>query len=163
MDAGISEDIEGNVRPFNFPSVDNNGELPDFDIGAYETVATMQGELTVIPHTINCSSKGQSILILIRLSKEIPSNVIDIYEQLVLYPGAIEATRQYCVPSGRQAQSNVKTYAVFDKIIFLDTMQDNDNSEITVVGVLTSGEYFYCTDTVRIISGGSGLRKGHHD
>jgi hypothetical protein len=154
IDAGIYEDIDGNVRPFNFPGVDNNGELPDFDIGAYETVATMQGELMVIPRTINCSSQRQTILTLIRQSKEISTNVIDIYEQLVLYPGAIEATRQYLVPTGRPAQSNVKIYAVFDKAKFLDAMQDNEHSEITVLGVLTSGEYFYCTDTVRVISGG---------
>lgn len=158
MDAGIYEDIDGNVRPFNFPGVDNNGELSGFDIGAYETVATMQGQLMVIPHTINCSSQRQTILALIRQSKEISRNVIDIYEQLVVYPGPIEATSQYSVPTGRPAQSNVKIYAVIDKAKLLDAMQDNDNSEITVVGVLTSGEYFYCTDTVRIISGGSGLR-----
>lgn len=163
MDAGIFEDIDGNVRPFVFPGVDNNGELPDFDIGAYETVATMQGELSVIPRTINCSSQRQSILALIRQSKKISSNVIDIYEQIFLYPGAIEATRQYCVPTGRPAQSNAKIYAVFDKAKLLDAIQDNDNSEITVVGVLTSGEYFYCTDNVRIIKGGSGLSKGHND
>ena len=162
-DAGIYEDIDGNDRPFNFPGVDNNGELSDFDIGAYETIATMQGELSVIPRTINCSSQRQTILALIRQSKQISRNVIDIYEQLVLYPGPIGATRQYCVPAGRPDNSNVKTYAVFDKAIFLDAMQNNDNSEITVVGVLTTGEYFYCTDNVRIISGGSGLRKGHHD
>jgi predicted outer membrane repeat protein len=163
MDAGIYEDIDGNVRPFNFPGVDNNGDLPDYDIGAYETVATMQGELIIIPHTINLSSQGQSILALIRPSTEIPRNVIDIYEPLVLYPGPIEVTKQYLVPAGRPANSNVKTYAVFEKVKFLDAIQDNDNSEITVVGVLTSGEYFYCTDTVRIISGGSGLSKGHND
>lgn len=36
VDAGIYTDIEGSVRPFDYPGVDNNGELPDFDMGAYE-------------------------------------------------------------------------------------------------------------------------------
>jgi hypothetical protein len=38
MDAGVDTDIEGNIRPLDFPDVDNNGDLPEFDIGAYEVV-----------------------------------------------------------------------------------------------------------------------------
>ncbi|HUS72765.1 MAG TPA: choice-of-anchor Q domain-containing protein, partial [Sedimentisphaerales bacterium] len=38
MDAGVYTDIEGQIRPIDFPDVDNNGELPEFDIGAYETI-----------------------------------------------------------------------------------------------------------------------------
>ncbi len=30
------DDIEGAVRPFDFPGVNHNGSLPDFDMGAYE-------------------------------------------------------------------------------------------------------------------------------
>lgn len=163
MDAGIYEDIDGNVRPFNFPGVDNNGELSDFDIGAYETVATMQGELMVIPRTINCSSQKQTILALIRQSKEISTNVIDIYEPFVLYPGEIEANSQFCVPTGQTDRSNVKIYAVFDKAKLLAAIQDNEHSEITVVGLLKSGEYFYCTDNVRIINARNSHRKDVYD
>ncbi|MHC4157838.1 MAG: right-handed parallel beta-helix repeat-containing protein [Planctomycetota bacterium] len=35
-DAGVYTDIEGTERPFDYPGVDNNGDLPDFDMGAYE-------------------------------------------------------------------------------------------------------------------------------
>jgi len=38
IDAGLYTDIEDNNRPFDFPDVDNNGSLPDFDIGAYEAI-----------------------------------------------------------------------------------------------------------------------------
>jgi hypothetical protein len=38
VDAGVDDDIEGNIRPIDFPDVDNNGDLPEFDIGAYEAV-----------------------------------------------------------------------------------------------------------------------------
>jgi hypothetical protein len=39
IDAGVYADIEGNIRPFDFPGVDNNGPfLPEFDIGAYEAI-----------------------------------------------------------------------------------------------------------------------------
>ncbi len=35
---GVLDDLLGTLRPFDFPGVDNNGVLPDFDIGAYEAV-----------------------------------------------------------------------------------------------------------------------------
>ena len=60
-DAGVYEDIEGNVRPFDFPAIDNNGELPDFDMGAYEAVA-IQGELKILPRTVNRRSEGGDVL-----------------------------------------------------------------------------------------------------
>ena len=41
MDAGVYTDIEGQIRPIDFPEVDNNGDLPEFDIGAYEAVPSM--------------------------------------------------------------------------------------------------------------------------
>ena len=37
-DGGVYTDIEGNPRPFDVQDIDNNGSLPDFDIGAYEYV-----------------------------------------------------------------------------------------------------------------------------
>jgi hypothetical protein len=40
-DAGVYTDIEGNIRPFDFPGVNNNGELPDFDMGAYEAIVLL--------------------------------------------------------------------------------------------------------------------------
>lgn len=45
IDAGINEgapdtDFEGDHRPYDVPDVDNNGDLPEFDIGADEYVPT---------------------------------------------------------------------------------------------------------------------------
>ncbi|MBN1816139.1 MAG: right-handed parallel beta-helix repeat-containing protein [Sedimentisphaerales bacterium] len=36
MDAGVTVDLEGAYRPYDVPDVDNNGALPDYDMGAYE-------------------------------------------------------------------------------------------------------------------------------
>ncbi|UCF43879.1 MAG: hypothetical protein JSV99_02860, partial [Planctomycetota bacterium] len=35
-DAGVYTDIEGTPRPYDYPDIDNNAGLPDFDMGAYE-------------------------------------------------------------------------------------------------------------------------------
>jgi len=38
MDAGVYLDITGQLRPFDYLGIDNNGSLPEFDVGAYETI-----------------------------------------------------------------------------------------------------------------------------
>lgn len=48
MDAGVYTDIEGQIRPIDFPDVDNNDELPEFDIGAYETVPPTPYKIAVM-------------------------------------------------------------------------------------------------------------------
>jgi hypothetical protein len=52
MDVGVDTDIEGNIRPIDLPDVDNNGDLPEFDIGAYEVslyeIAIMRIEKAII-------------------------------------------------------------------------------------------------------------------
>ena len=151
-DAGVYSDIEGNIRPFDFPGVDNNGELPDFDMGAYEAVAATQGKLIILPRTINHSRQGQRILALIHLPEPIVKDDVDVYQPLVLYPGAIEAADQSVIPPDGRTQGNVKILAVFDKADLLTAIPDNGNVELTIVGRFISGRYFYGTDKIRIIS-----------
>lgn len=159
IDAGVYEDIDDNNRPFNFPGVDNNGELPDFDMGAYEAVATTQCELIILPRTVNHCEGGERILAVIRLPELFVKHDIDAYEPLILYPGAIEAAEQYIIPPSEEAKSNVRIHAVFDKaelvaplVLFAkQSSGDNSDVELTVVGRFLSGEYFYGTDEIRII------------
>ncbi|MHC4641163.1 MAG: right-handed parallel beta-helix repeat-containing protein [Planctomycetota bacterium] len=163
MDAGIYEDIDGNVRPFDFPGVDNNGDLPDFDIGAYENVLTIQGRLTIIPRTISYSGRGQKILAVMHLPEQLNKDEINVDEKLVLYPGQIFATTQRIVPTSTQEHKNIRLYAVFDKTKFINVITENGDVSVTVIGRSISGEYFYGTDTVKINSRRNGLRMGVYD
>ncbi len=147
-DTDVYTDIEGNVRPFDFPGADNNGGLPDFDIGAYEVIARPEGELHILPRTI--SRQGQRMLAAFGLPEPISGGDIDIYEPLVLYPGAVEAVDQNL--QYKPAQSEVKIHAVFDKAELLSAAPGDGDIEVTVIGRFISGHYFYCTDQVRIIN-----------
>jgi parallel beta-helix repeat protein len=151
-DAGVYEDPDGNIRPFNFPGVDNNGELPDFDMGAYEAAATTQARLTILPSTINRSSLSQKIMLVLHLSDSIHKDDIDMHKKVIIFPGAIETAEQHLIPPGREAQSNVRIHAVFDKVELLANVPDDGDVEFTAIGRLVSGKYFYDTGTVRIIS-----------
>ncbi|MBA7693385.1 hypothetical protein ES703_101966 [subsurface metagenome] len=84
---------------------------------------------------------------------------------LLLYPGAIEPIRQRVIESRRQGAS---IFALFDKAELMDIVNDNGSVELQVVGQLKTGQYFYGTDTVRIIgprndNNGNGRpgRRGH--
>ncbi|MBW8042491.1 MAG: S8 family serine peptidase [Planctomycetes bacterium] len=160
IDAGVYEDIDGNIRPFDFPGVDSNDETLNFDMGAYEAVATMQSGLFILPRTINRGRVGEKILAVMRLPEPIVKDDIDAHVPLVLYPGAVKATEQYLIPPGREAKSNVIIHAVFNKAELVASLVrfaeqssgDNGDVELTVVGRFGTGEYFYGTDTVRVIS-----------
>jgi hypothetical protein len=151
-DAGIYEDIKGNVRPFDFPGIDNNGELPDFDMGAYEAVATMQGELLIQPNKVNLNARSKKIFAVIRLPELVVGDDIDMSEPFVLYPGRIEASEQKLLLSDETEGDGVRIRAVFDRAGLLAAMPDQDNIEVTVIGRFLSGEYFYGTDNIRIVS-----------
>jgi subtilisin family serine protease len=152
IDAGIYEDIDGNIRPSNFPGVDNNGELPDFDMGAYESVVETQAKLTILPHTINRSPLSQTNMVVVHLPEPIHKDDIDIHEKLIIFPGAIEAAEQRLIPPGWEAQSNVRIHAIFDKAELLEVMPDDGDVEVIAIGRFVSGKFFYGTGTVRIIS-----------
>ena len=152
IEAGVYEDIDGNVRPFDFPGVDNNGELPDFDMGACEALATTQCEFIILPRTIIRSGGGERISAIMRLPELIVKDDIDAYEPLVLYPGAIEATEQHLIPPSIEAKSNTRIHAVFDKAELITAVTENGNVELTVAGRFVTGKFFYGTDTIRIIS-----------
>jgi predicted outer membrane repeat protein len=147
-DAEVYTDIEGNVRPFDFPGADNNGGLPDFDMGAYEVIARPEGEMNILPRTI--SRQGQRILAALRLPEPITGDDVDMHEPLVLYPGAVEATEQNL--QYKPAQSEVRIHAVFDKAELLSPAPGDGDIEVTVIGRFISGQYFYCTDQVGIIN-----------
>jgi hypothetical protein len=163
MDAGIFEDIDGNVRPFDLPGVDNNGDLPDFDIGAYETSLAIQCQLTILPKTINDNGRGKKILAVMRLPEQMNKGEIVVNEKLVLYPGQIVATAQKLVPVSTQVHSSIKIYGIFDKTKVIDALSGDGDVSITVIGRCISGEYFYGSDAVKINRRSNGRRKGVYD
>jgi predicted outer membrane repeat protein len=149
-DAEIYEDIEGNVRPSDFPGADNNGGLADFDMGAYETFAVPKGEVSIFPRTVNRSSRGQKVSAVLYMPEPIAGGKIDMSEPLVLYPGAVEASEQKL--QDEQTESGVSVRAFFDRAEMLADMPDNGETEVTIVGRFITGEYFYCTDEIKVVS-----------
>jgi len=146
-DANNYSDIEGNARPFDFPGVDNNGELPEFDMGAYELVP-VEAKMQLTPQTLNCSGKGKWVKAHITIAEGFYPEDVDVNEPAIAYP--MEAESEYITVLGGD-KSPVRLEVVFGQEAFCDSITD-DYLDVTVIGSLITGEYFSATDTIRIIS-----------
>jgi predicted outer membrane repeat protein len=146
-DAGVYTDIEGNIRPFDYPGVDNNGELSDFDMGAYEATSGIRADLWIFPQIINRRGKLSEILALVTLPKGIAKEQIDRNRPLLLYPGGIESSRQFVI--GHFA--GVTIFSSFDKSKLTRAVPENGRVLLTVQGQLRTGQHFCGSDMVTII------------
>jgi hypothetical protein len=148
-DANNYIDIEGNARPYDFPGVDNNGELPEFDMGAYELVP-VEAKMQLTPQMLNCSGKGKWVKAHITLPEGFYPEDVDVNEPAVAYP--MEAESEYITVLGGD-KGPVRLEVVFSREAFCDGIND-DYLDITVIGSLTTGECYSGTDTIKVTNKG---------
>jgi hypothetical protein len=156
---GVNPTIELPVGLHTIQLIVNDGladSVPD-DVNI-TVVAPLKGMLNITPSVINRNSCGhhrpENILALIRLPAGITKEDIS-NEPLVLYPSQIEASSQRIISVpygfGRNKKWLVSIFAFFDMADVLDAIPTNGRVELKVAGELTSGRYFYGSDTVMII------------
>jgi predicted outer membrane repeat protein len=125
------------------------------DYADVNVVAALEADVWMLPRVINRSSRMPSIMGFVRLPQGVSKNQIDCDELLMLYPAGsdegIEAIRQFIIQSRRRRNSHTYIFAFFDKAELMDAVPDNGRVELEVVGRLKTGQYFYGSDTVRII------------
>ena len=103
----------------------------------------------IYPRVINRHSRQKNILAWLRLPEGIAKEQIS-DEPILLYPGEIEAVRQYVIEQGPAAHKRTSVLAFFNKAELMGAVVDNGEVEVEAVGSLTSGRYFYGSDTVLI-------------
>ncbi len=145
-DTGVYIDIEGNIRPFDFPQVDNNGDLPDFDMGAYELIQ-VKAAMVLTPQMLNCSSKGKWLKAQITLTEEFSQQGACVDMPAIAEPMNVESeyVRVLGAPTGP-----IRLQIAFDRQAFCEGLADTGLVEVTVVGHLINGRYFKATDTIKI-------------
>jgi hypothetical protein len=89
---------------------------------------------------------------MLRLPEDITKDQIDNNSTLLLYPGEVEYVRQ-SINGGR----SVCIFAFFDSDEILEAIGGIGPAQIYVVGQLKTGQYFYGSDTIRIINPGRRL------
>ncbi|MDH4240073.1 MAG: hypothetical protein OEW48_10960, partial [Phycisphaerae bacterium] len=134
---------------------------PDHTI--INVIDSMELPLNISPKVINRISRLPKLFALLRLPEGITQDQIDPNQTLLLHPLNIEPEHQHIIQSGLSGNQHTSIFAFFNKADLIHAVTDDGRLELNLVGQLKTGQYFYGTDTVRIISGGSGLSKGHND
>jgi hypothetical protein len=118
-------------------------------------VGVLEADVWILPRAINRYSRMRRIMVWIHLPEGVTGDQVDSNEPLVLYPedseGGIEAVRQYVIPRGRGSTKRTSIFAFFDKGELMDAVDSNGGVELQVVGSFRTGQYFYGSDTIRII------------
>ena len=112
----------------------------------------VEGQLWVIPGAINRQSGQSNILTMLKLPAGITKEQIDSGYKLLLYPGGIEAKTQYITQNWDNGSGRIGIVASFDRSALLASVGTNGNLKLYVVGRLTTGQYFFGQNTVRIFN-----------
>ena len=136
----------------NETDLDGNPRIIDgiVDIGACEFNYT-PSQLLILPKLINCKSHQPKILARLLLPPGTTKAQIDADEPLLLYPGPIKATNQNVIQQGRK-NSRISVFAFFPKEQLTDIVSDNGDIQLEVFGRLGTPQYFYGSDTIKIIN-----------
>ena len=134
---------------------------PDHTI--INVIDSMELPLKIFPGVINRHSRMPNISAMLRTSDGVTQDQIDPNQTLLLHPGSIEPIHQRINLSGSGSSQRASILALFKKDELMDVVDNDGRVELKVVGRLKTGQYFYGTDTVRIINRRNGYRKGVYD
>jgi hypothetical protein len=155
---GVSPTIELPVGQYVISLIVNDGIV---DSEPNEVVITVVGpieaNLCVMPKVLNRKSFQPRIMAMMRLPKGITKDQIDTNEPILLYPGEIEADWTWISKDfdNKCRAWSTTIFASFDKDELMNAIDDNGQVELAVVGRLKTGQYFFGTDDIRVISPGN--------
>jgi len=154
-DERVPFDLDGNPRFVDFPPPGGTGvaDPPDYneivDMGAYEAVVPpMEVPMKFTPQALNPDSKGRWVKAHFVLPDGFAVEDVDVDTPAILQPLGIESDY---INAFINKDRLVEIEIGFDRAAFCGTT-DYRPADITVIGLLTTGQYFYGTDTIRIIT-----------
>jgi hypothetical protein len=147
---GVNPTIELPVGQHMIELVVNDGfEDSEPDYVEIIVVEPIEGMLRIAPQMINRRCAQKRIMTTLWLPEGITRDQIDSNSILLLYPGEVEAHRQFVTGVRR-----VCIFGFFDRDEILEAIGGAGSIEVYVVGQLNTGQYFYGSDTMRIIGPG---------
>lgn len=146
-DTAVFEDLDGNIRPWDIPYIDNNGpNVLDYDIGAYEYIP-QQVHMNITPQKLNLCRKGNWVKAHFIMPANFSINNIDVDTPALLGPLGIESDHINLLIN---EDNLVEAEIVFDRGEFGDATSNYLSSQITVTGSFIDGSYFYGSDNISI-------------
>ena len=149
----VAPTIELPVGVHTIELVVNDGwEDSEPNVVVITVVEPIEGLLQVVPRFINGRCGNQRIIAMLRLPAGISRHQIDGRRKLLLYPGQIQADCQVILRHFEHGRERVVIFAFFDKESLVDAVGSAGPVQLDIVGRLKTGQYFYGSDTVRIIN-----------
>jgi hypothetical protein len=108
----------------------------------------IEATMKFTPQVLNCNSKGKWAKAHFVLPEDLTVEDVDSNSPGQIYSLGIESDHMD-VFIGEDGL--VRIDMTFDRTAFCDALTDGGSIEITVKGFLTNGQYFYGTDTIKII------------
>ena len=138
----------------NETDLDGNPRIIDgrIDMGALEYLPPLEARLLIMPRTINRKSRQRHIMAWLSLPAEVTRDDIDENVPLTLYPGDIEASRQFIFQNNRYDRTHTFILAFFKKSDLMNAVPEDGQVQLEAVGQLNTGRYFFGQHTVRIIN-----------
>lgn len=151
---GVNPIIDLPVGKHTIELIVNDEEEEDSepDEVVIDVIGPMKGDLCVFPPFISRYGPLKKILAALCLPCAIPEDQIDTDQPILLYPGGIKPTCTEVKKFTWQDKQYTCVFATFDKPELMDATPDNGRVQLQLVGQIKTGQYFYGTDTVRIIS-----------
>jgi parallel beta-helix repeat protein len=138
----IPWDLDGNLRVVG-------GRI---DMGAYEyPVSMIEVAMQFTPQALNPGSQGNWVKAHFVLPEGFGIGDVDANTPATIEPFGIESDY---INVFINEDGLVEIEAAFSRAAFCGAVTDNGAVEVTVVGLLTSGQYFYGTDTIKIVTNG---------
>jgi parallel beta-helix repeat protein len=146
--AGVTTDLDGNPRFVDQPEVPDtgNGTAPIVDMGAYEA-NYIEVPMKFTPQALNPRSKGKWVKAHFVLPEEFVAEDVDANTPAVIPLLGIQSEYMNVFING---DGLVEIEAAFTRAEFCGAATGNEPLEVTVIGLLTTGQQFYGTDIIKI-------------
>jgi hypothetical protein len=148
----VNPTIDLPVGEYTIELIVNDGRqdsLPD-DVNV-TVIGPSESFLLTYPRPIKRNAGPRKIRVLLCAPHGIEKDQVDLNKPLIAYPGGIEAIRQRVGKRRIEGVRQTTVIARFDKSELMAFVPENGTTELTVIGQLKNGEYFYGTDLVMVI------------
>jgi len=148
----IPWDIDGMTRFVDEPNVPDtgNGTAPIVDMGVFEA-DYIEVEMKLTPQSLKLFSRGRWVKAHFVLPECFAAGDVDTNTPAVIVPSGSESDRMNI---SINKDGFVEIMSAFDRSVFCWAVGNNMSAErtVTVIGRFTSGQYFYGTETIKIVN-----------
>jgi len=150
---GATPTIELDAGQYEIELVVSDGiDYSEPDSVVVTVEAPVRGRLWIFPRVLGVRRRNGIVLAWLTLPSRVRTEDVS-NQKLELYPGAVTATTQYVIQTGRNRNVRTHVFAFFPADQVASALGAETKVVVSVVGRLHDGRYFFGSDRVRIRPG----------